>query len=451
MTSNLEAEACLIACLIGSHDKEIASDIFIECKDSDFTCEDYKKIYLAAYKLFVNEKPIDLVTLNEILNDDVRIFTLMVDAIKLIPSYVTYKSYIEIVKKHGYQRQMIELSDRMKEIAEDNPFKARDIVLNELTKIGETTRVMEDMSETIDSVLKEAEERKKGTYINNAIKTPFTKLNYHLNFNAGELYVIAARPGIGKSAFASEILLNSALKYKKSVAFFNLEMSDKEIVKRMFSNLLKVSITDFENMKVDKSKVLDVSEQLKQSQIYINTLCYSIEGIMRACKVQKKKTGLDLVCVDYLQLVGSNLSFKNRNEEVQHVSRQLKILAMELEIPIIALSQMNRAVEQADRPPQLSDLRESGAIEQDASSVIFLYRDSNKENNAEFRQDIDRYIVASIAKNRNGATGNLYLKFEGDRMSFKEIEKDGKLMGDWKPQGKPKITQMEVDEDNPFK
>ena len=153
----------------------------------------------------------------------------------------------------------------------------------------------------------------------------------------------------------------------KTVAFFNLEMSDTQIVKRMFSSRLEKSVMDIENGNVNDDEFKRVAKDFEAAQIFINTQLYNIEGIVRACKVAKKRGGgLDLAIIDYLQLIGSNTGFKSRNDEVAFVSRQLKLLAMELEIPVIALSQMNRGIEQSDREPQLSDLRESGAIEQDA-------------------------------------------------------------------------------------
>ena len=448
---NKEAEACLIACLINSHDKDTLSDIFISCSENDFTDEEYQRIFISAYRLFKNDRSVDIITVGET-DKSIRLDTLL-GTTKLIPSYANYKQYIDIVKAKTYGRKLISVAEDIKSNKDENPFSVRDKAITELSKIGDTEKEIPNMSQIIDDVFKELESRKDGSYGLQSIKTPYRKLNYYMPLNGGEMYVIAARPGIGKSAFASEILLNAALRNKKSVAFFNLEMSEKDIVKRMFSNRLQVSITDFENSNVDTTKVATTAEILRQSKLYIDTTCFNIEKIIRACKIQKKKTGLDLVCVDYLQLVGAQGKFDSRNNEVAYVSRQLKLMAMELNIPVIAISQMNRSFEKGDdRPPQLSDLRESGAIEQDASGVVFLYRDKKKETALGFREDLDRYLVALIAKNRNGATGSFCLKFRGDKMSFEEIERDGKpLVENWKPQAQPKqVTLTETNEDLPF-
>lgn len=421
--SNIEAEQFLIACLVYGRDKEMASDIFIECRTEDFTVGEYIQIYNTAYRLFINDKPIELVTLTEA-DKDLKLSTL-VDLTRLLPSYSNYKHYIAIVKKNSYARQLVIIADSIKALAPEDPYKTRDRILNELTKIGETvTTTMTEISVTINEISKEIADRKAGVVKKHEIKTPYSKLNYNLKFTSGELYVLAARPGIGKSAFASEILLSAALKQNKTVAFFNLEMSDTQIVKRMFSSRLEKSVMDIENGNVNDDEFKRVAKGFEAAQIFINTQLYNIEGIVRACKVAKKRGGLDLAIIDYLQLIGSNTGFKSRNDEVAFVSRQLKLLAMELEIPVIALSQMNRGIEQSDREPQLSDLRESGAIEQDASAVIFLHRQSNIEEKLNFTAS-QRYIKAIIAKNRNGATGCFYLRFEGDKMRFVEIDKDG--------------------------
>ena len=156
-----------------------------------------------------------------------------------------------------------------------------------------------------------------------------------------------------------------------------------------------------------------------------NTSAFTLEQICRAVRVQKKRKGLDLLCIDYLQLMGTREKQKDRRLEVEHITRQLKLLAMELQIPIVALSQLSRNAEVSDREPILSDLRESGSIEQDASQVIFLHREKGKEVAFGYREDIDRFLKVIIAKNRNGAIGICYMKFEADTMTFGEVGKDG--------------------------
>jgi len=451
--SNIEAEAYILNCLIAYKDAEslaIKDDIFLEIEDSDFTSEEYRRIFVACKNLFITEKPIDLVTITEI-NTKIDMITL--SAITTCNfSNAFYKTYIAIVKKHSNTRKLITLADKMKLLAVDDPYMARDNILASLSLIGENVESeLDHFGGTLDETAEYINELAIGKVVVDGIKTPYQKLNYYLgNFQNGEVIIVAARPSVGKSAFVSDIILNTALKEKKSVAFFNLEMSKRQIALRMYANVLNCSIYDFKDGKIKKSDIEQAKNKIKAGNLYVDTSIQTIERLMRACRVLKKRNGLDLVCLDYLQLMNSTQGFKSRREEIEYVSRQLKLLAMELNIPIIALSQMSRAIELDDRQPVLSDLRESGAIEQDATAVLFLHRLKGMEKEPQYRPDIDRFIMVKVAKNRNGAVGDFYFKFIADKMKFKQIEKDGSDVV-FVPNSSKQVKLEELEtEDNPF-
>lgn len=429
MINNIEAEKSILSCLIGYQDKEIKENIFLEIETTDFTIDSHKKIYQNCYLLFKNNRPIDFVTVAELGGNMSEITALAT----YVPTPANYRTYINIMQKARYARQEIDIANEILSEANNDPYKTRDIALSRLSNIGERANSeLELIKPVIDDTANEIlralyGQKEKDT----SIKAPFKKLNYLLGgFQCGEVSIIAARPGVGKSAFVSEIILDVGLEQSKSVAYFNLEMSKKQIAQRMYANLLNKSLYDLKDGKVDKQAVADANARLRDMQLYVDTSNSTIERILRACRVLKKRKGLDLVVIDYLQLVTSSEPFKDRRSEIEYVSRSLKLLAMELNIPIIALSQMSRAVEVrgGDNEPMLSDLRESGAIEQDATSVIFLHREKKKEKELGYREDIDRYLALILAKNRNGAVGKMYMKFEADKMKFYPITKDGDFL-----------------------
>ncbi len=445
MPYSLEAERSILACLIWFQDEDVKENIFLELSDEDFYNERNRYLFNICQTLWAKKRPIELVTVIELVKSEEQS-----EYLKLLTSEIqnatisnaNYGTYINILKANSNSRKIIQLADKLKEKALNDPYAARDMAMVELTNIGEPQRIdLEHIDTIADQTLIYLKDLKDGRREINGIKTPYKKLNYYLGgFQNGEITVIAARPGIGKSAIVNEILLNAALKQKKKVALFNLEMSKEQIALRMYSNLLHVPLNELS--KCDSVELCMAKERLKEAEIYVNTSAFTLEQICRAVRVQKKRKGLDLLCIDYLQLMETREKQKDRRLEVEHITRQLKLLAMELQIPIVALSQLSRNAEVSDREPILSDLRESGSIEQDASQVIFLHREKGKEGAFGYREDIDRFLKVIIAKNRNGAIGICYMKFEADTMTFIEVEKNGQpLEATLKPY---KPSQMEM-------
>lgn len=428
----IEAEQSVLGCIF--YNSDYLDDIFLETKDNDFNNEFCREIFKICVTLWKNKKPIDLITVSAVCESKnfKNIFPSYVVSLtkilQTVPSNVNYKYYVNILKLKSAKRELDRIAEDLKK--SDNPYVARDKALKELTNINENkASELEHISEAANEAMIYMADIKQGNKEIEGIKTPYRKLNYILGgLQKGEVTVMAARPGIGKSAILNEIDIYASIRQGKKVAIFNLEMSRKQIALRMYANLLNKSLYDLTSGQYDVKEIAMANEKLREAEIYVDVNSHTIERIMRACRVQKKRKGLDLVCVDYLQLVTSSDKKESRRVEVDDISRQLKLLAVELDIPIIALCQMNRGVETSDREPVLSDLRESGAIEQDASQVIFLHREKSKEASLGYREDIDRFLKVIVAKNRNGAVGSMFMKFEADKMKFIEVDKNGNFL-----------------------
>jgi replicative DNA helicase len=261
------------------------------------------------------------------------------------------------------------------------------------------------------------------------LRTGFYDLdNITRGLQKNQVIIIAGRPGSGKSAFALNIALNAAILEHKSVAFFSLEMGSEEIIKRMFGCLGRI---DGDVLKTGKLKNTDwrkwneVMSQLSDAKFYLDDSGgISVSEIRRKCrKLKNSEDGLDLIVIDYLQLLSSSAKYAGqRVQEVSEISRDIKKLAMELEIPVIALAQLSRSVEQrgkGDAKPKLSDLRESGSIEQDADIVLFLHSDEYGTYNG----NLNRKIELLIAKHRAGSTGSIDLIFRMNTGSFENFAK----------------------------
>ena len=270
------------------------------------------------------------------------------------------------------------------------------------------------------------------------IRTKFTGLDNILNgLHDGNLIVLAARPGIGKSTFAMNIVTNAALQ-GLSCAVFSLEMAKEELIQRMLCSVANVSMTKVSRGELDKSdwmKLTRAKELVSDKKIFIDeSAAVTPHELISKCRRLKLKHGLDLIMVDYIQLMssGSKRTEENRQQEITTISRQLKLLAKEIGVPVIALSQLSRAVESRKGRPQLADLRESGAIEQDADIVIFIHRPDKGATEKEIAEKNIKQNVAEIIveKHRNGPQGIVELYFNGECSKFMNLSKDGEIISD---------------------
>jgi replicative DNA helicase len=241
--------------------------------------------------------------------------------------------------------------------------------------------------------------------------------------------VIAARPSMGKSSLALNIAFNAAISYKKKVAFFTLEMESQELIMRLLSSAAEIPVQRMiRGYDIDESvinRIIGVGNALQECEIYIDDSGFQNLNQIRAKarRLKREAKGLDLVIIDYLQLMAANnpKGRDNRQQEISEISRGLKILAKELELPVIALSQLNRQVENRDdKRPNLSDLRESGAIEQDADIVMFIYRDEVYNENSEDKGKAE----ILIRKNRHGSIGSINLAFIKEYTAFRDYSRE---------------------------
>lgn len=406
-------------------------------KPEDFYSDSNSKIYEILLNFFESQKPIDLVTISTALKDK-KIFDEIGGAKRLaeltiiVPSSSHIFEYAQIVKKKATLRKMIVAGDKIIGLAK-NPEKDISELLEEAEKevfsISQT--FLRDKFVPIKSILNErfevfAERHNSEEEISAGIPTGYRDLDKYLSgLHPTDMIVLAARPSMGKTAFALSLALNVALEEKKSVGIFSLEMGKEQLVDRVFASVLGVDSWKLQKGKLsdnDFSKMGDVMDQLSEAPIFIDDSVGSTMPEVRAkARRLQMEHGLDFLIVDYLQLIstGNHGAYAgNRVQEISEISRSFKALARELHIPIMVLSQLSRGVEQRpDKRPLLSDLRESGAIEQDADVVMMIYRDEYYDEESEKKGIAD----VLIKKHRNGPVGDIELKCDLSRMRFFDI------------------------------
>lgn len=407
----------------------------ISVNPEDFYQKEHKDIYAAMQSLWHSRKTIDVVTLADQLSKDGVLdqiggtdYLYELSTFLLSPSGCA--EYAQIVKEKSVLRWILKVSQNIigdvyeqkdaPEILETIEKRIFDLTQ---MKVGDSLHHIKDiLSQRIEEYM---------DVVDNPEKALAKKImsNYHGidemlgGFKPGELIILAARPSMGKTAFAINILTNIAVNQKKSVAIFSLEMGSEQIVDRILSTIAEVPMYKITKGNLDSedfSKIGEAIEILGDTHVYIDDKWSANINMLRSKlrRLKIEKWALDLVIIDYLQLMHGTSFVGNRVQEISEISRNLKELARELEVPIMALSQLSRAVEQRiDKKPQLSDLRESGAIEQDADSVLMLHREDY------YDPDTDRKWATDVCirKNRNGAVGEVELFFQANIMKFTEI------------------------------
>ena len=404
----------------------------------DFFLDTNAKIYKAIDELFHAHKPIDIITVSTLLKDK-GVFDAAGGAAKLaeltaaVPSASHIFEYAQIVKKKSTLRKMIAAGDRIMGYARDESKKVEELLESaekEVFSISQT--FLKDKFVSIKEILTErfeifAERHMSDEEVTGGIPTGYAGLDKYLSgLHPSDMIVLAARPSMGKTAFALSVAMNMALKEKKKVGIFSLEMSKEQLVDRMFASRLAV-----DSWKLQKGKLSDqdfsrmglVMDELSNAPIFIDDSVGSSMSEVRAkARRLQMEHGLDVLIVDYLQLLsaGNSAFAGNRVQEISEISRSFKALARELHIPILALSQLSRAVEaRPNKHPVLSDLRESGAIEQDADVVLMLYRDDY------YDEDTDRPGITDIfiRKHRNGPIGHCELRFDMSKMRYYDVDR----------------------------
>ena len=411
---------------------------------NDFYQKEHSMIYEAISQLWNDKKTIDVVTVSDQLSRNWNLDSVWwIDYLYELSAFLISTSpcveYSKIVKEKSLLRQVLkvcqqiiwdayEQKDTMEifDNIEKRIFKlTQDQVWDNILSIEEILKTrVEDYMEIVDH---------PENFNANKVNSWYSQIDEMLTwFKPGELIILAARPSMWKTAFALNVLTNIALEQKKSVAMISLEMSVESIVDRIMSEvswvpMYKISKWNLDN--ADFAQMWEAMEKLSEANIFLDDKAWIsvpiLKSKLRKLKIEKKQ--LDLVIIDYLQLMHATSFQWNRVQEISEISRWLKELAKELQVPILALSQLSRAVEQrVDKKPQLSDLRESWSIEQDADAVLMLHREEY------YDPDTDRKWATDVCirKNRNGAVWEIELHFEKEIMKFVETKKSGRV-GDW--------------------
>ena len=432
---DIEAEQAILGSMLTDKDAVISAVEAIEA--DDFYREDHKAIYSAIRSLYDRGEPIDIITVKAELTSTGKLES--VDGLEYlavlpekVPTTANAEQYINIVEEKAVLRNLIKTAneiitlgysqeeevDNIMELAEKKVFD----IMKSRNQKGYTP-IRDVLVETFAEI--ERLYNQKGMVT--GIPTGFVELDYKTaGLHNSDLILVAARPAMGKSAFTINIAANAAIKAKIPVVIFNLEMSKEQVANRILCSEAMVDSQKVRTGKIEEDdwgKLATALGPISEAPIYIDdTPGISITEIRAKCRKLKLEKDIGLVVIDYLQLVtASGKKNSSREQEISEISRSLKILAKELNVPVIALSQLSRAPEQRkdDHRPMLSDLRESGAIEQDADIVMFLYRDDYYNENSE-EKNIAEVI---IAKHRGGSTGTVKLAWLGDYTKFANLER----------------------------
>ena len=432
LPNNEEAERSVLGAIL--IDKDSINVVSEFLRPTDFYNETNALIFEAMLDLYDERKPIDLVTVTDFLKKkkqfskiDSSYFTELVES---VPTAANVEHYGRIVKEASTKRALIHAGTNIAEAGYDDKKEVKEILDTAESSIfsisqGNITRGFIPIRDTLTQSFDRIDELHKGGEGLRGVKTGFTELDNVLSgFQKANLIILAARPGQGKTAITLNMAQYIATQDKRPVAIFSLEMSKEELVDRFLVSQADVDAWRLKTGKLseeDFTKLSDAMGQLAEAPIFIDdTPGLNLAEMRSKARRLHMEHGLGLIIVDYLQLVDPGRKVESRVQEVSIVSQGLKNLARELNVPVLSASQLSRAVEQrGERRPQLSDLRESGAIEQDADVVMFLYRPD-----VDF--DITNHNIPTkilIAKHRNGATGEIDLLFRGDRIRFYNVEK----------------------------
>lgn len=442
---NIEAEQSLLGSLLIDKDAitKIADSLLVE----DFYKESHAIIYNSILELFAQHEPIDILTLSSKLKEKKQLKNIggrsyLAKLSMSVPTSSNVNYYAEIIQKKATLRRLINSSLRINELgySEDEEIET---VLDKAEKslfevsqkhlkqnFSPINNLLTDAFERIDEIHKESGKLR-------GLATNFTELDNLLGgLQKSDLIILAARPSVGKTSFALDVARNVATRYKKSVGIFSLEMSKEQLVDRLICAEANVNLWKMRTGKLsdredddDFSKIGHALGVLSEAPIYIDDsgIINIVEIRAKARRLQMEK-GLDLLIIDYLQLMkGQDKYDGNRVQEISEISRGLKGIAKELKIPILALSQLSRAVEQQPGAaiPKLSHLRESGSIEQDADVVMFIYRKASdrKYRREDLTPEEANTAEIQIAKHRNGPLGIVKLYFDEAKTSFRNLER----------------------------
>ncbi len=433
---SLEAEKTVLGALLLDPEAIIKISDFL--KPEDFYDPTYRTIYGAVYQLYNDHEAIDFITVSNKLADNKAIQQIggsafLADLASSVPTSSHIYQYGQIVKAKALHRSIIDAGRRIVGLGYEVDTPVPELLDAVERTIFQITNVfMKDKFVHIKNILDERYEKFAELHASEdggavkGVPTGFAGLDQKLSgLQPSDLIILAARPSIGKTSLAMNIAVNAAVRHRKTVGVFSLEMSKEQLVDRLFASMLGVDSWKLQRGKLDDSDFQNmgpIMDDLAKANIFVDdSSASSLTEFRTKARRLQMEHGLDLLIIDYLQLMstGNNSYAGNRVQEISEISRSIKQIARELRIPILALSQLSRAVEaRPDKSPQLSDLRESGSIEQDADVVMMMYRDDY------YNEDSDRQGICDIfiRKHRNGPTGRVELMFKKEQMRFYDID-----------------------------
>lgn len=431
---NLDAEKSLLGAVL--IDEETLADISEHVTTKDFYEKRHAIIYAAMMRLYERHKPVDLLTLTEELKRKKELEIIggsayLTDLTNYVPTSAHAEAYAELVAQKAIRRRLIKASGEISELGYDEDTTTQELLEKaeaELFSVSDQSLKQDLVS--IESILTESFDRMEELHRNKGtlrgVRTGYRDLdNMTAGLQRSDLIILAARPSMGKTTLVTNLAYNVATVAKQPVLFFSLEMSKEQLVDRMLADASGVDAWNIRTGNLsddDFSKLSEAMGEMAEAPIFIDdTPGLSVLEMRTKARRAAHEQPLGLVIIDYLQLMqGSGRSDGNRVQEVSEISRGLKLIARELNVPVIALSQLSRSVEsRSPQIPQLSDLRESGSIEQDADIVMFIYREAYYNPETE-RENITDLI---IAKHRNGPTGKIELYFHPERLRFMSLDR----------------------------
>lgn len=430
---NIDAEKALLGAIMMR--PQSIHDISDLLNKESFYSEKHKIIYTAMLELLANSEPIDMVVLSAKLKDKKLLDSVggasyLTQLVTTVPSTNNVEHYAKLIQKSYVLRNLIEAADHISNLGYSESNEVEEVLDQAEKKIfGISNASLRNKFISISDTLEEAWTRLDRLHNSKnetrGVKTGFHQLDNKLaGLQNSDLIILAARPSMGKTTLAMDIARNAAVINNVPVGIFSLEMSSQQLVDRMLAAESNVNAWNLRTGQIQSddefSLIRDSLDKLSKAPIYIDD--ESTNNIIRMKSVArrlKSEMGLGLIVVDYLQLMSANRKYDSMVHEVAEISRSLKGLARDLDVPVLALSQLSRAVEQRGGEPRLSDLRDSGSIEQDADVVLFIHRE-DKYDKASTKPNIAKII---IAKHRNGPTGEAELFFDDKRVSFTNIDK----------------------------
>lgn len=431
---NIDAEMSLLGAVL--IDEETLADISEHVTPKDFYDKRHGLIFGGMMRLYEHHRPVDLLTLTDELKkkdelEQIGGSAYLTELTNYVPTAAHAEAYAEMVSLKAVRRRLIKASTEISELGYDEDNTAQELLGKaeaELFAVSDQTLKQDLVS--IESILTESFDRMEELHRNKGalrgVRTGWRDLdNMTAGLQRSDLIILAARPAMGKTTLVTNLAYNIATVAKQPVLFFSLEMSKEQLVDRMLADASGVDAWNIRTGNLsddDFSKLSEAMGEMAEAPIFIDdTPGVSVLEMRTKARRAAHEQPLGLIIVDYLQLMqGSGNSNGNRTQEVSEISRGLKLIARELNVPVIALSQLSRSVEsRSPQIPQLADLRESGSIEQDADIVMFIYREAYYNPETE-RENITDLI---IAKHRNGPTGKVELYFHPERLRFMSLDK----------------------------